>query len=74
MQCILYEKESSMKMYSLCKYNIVTNLMRVVTSKQELYPLKRIFFHKKHENQPPNQKVVLLVEPFFVTGSKLQLF
>jgi hypothetical protein len=30
--------------------------------------------HKKHENQPPNQKVVLPVAPFFVTGSKLQLF
>jgi hypothetical protein len=30
--------------------------------------------HKKYENQPPNQKVVLLVAPFFVTGSKLQLF
>jgi hypothetical protein len=30
--------------------------------------------HKKHENQPPNQKVVLPVAPFFVIGSKLQLF
>jgi hypothetical protein len=30
--------------------------------------------HKKHENQPPNQKVVLPVAPFFVTESKLQLF
>jgi hypothetical protein len=30
--------------------------------------------HKKHENQPPNQKVVLSVASVLVTGSKLQLF
>jgi hypothetical protein len=30
--------------------------------------------HKKHENQPPNQKVVLPVAPFFLTGLKLQHF
>jgi hypothetical protein len=30
--------------------------------------------HKKHENQPPNQKVVLPIAPFFVNESKLQLF
>jgi hypothetical protein len=29
------------------------------------YVLEPIFLHKKHENQPQNQKVVLLVAPFF---------
>jgi hypothetical protein len=48
--------------------------MRTVTSKRELWPKKPIFLHKKHENQPPNQKVVLPVAPFFQTGSKLQHF
>jgi hypothetical protein len=45
--------------------NIVTDLMRTVTSKRELWPKKPIFLHKKHQNQPPNQKVVLPVAPFF---------
>jgi hypothetical protein len=45
-----------------------------MTSKRELWPLKPICLHKKDENQPPNQKVVLPVAPFFVIGSKLQLF
>jgi hypothetical protein len=55
-------------------FNKFIDLTRTVTSKRELYPLKPIFLHKKHENQPPNQKVVLLVAPFFLTESKLQHF
>ena len=54
--------------------NIVTNLMRNVTSKRELWPKKPIFLHKKHENQPPNQKVVLPTSPFFQTGSNYNIF
>jgi hypothetical protein len=30
--------------------------------------------HKKHKKQPPNQKVVPPVAPFFLTRSKLQHF
>jgi hypothetical protein len=32
-----------------------------------------IFLHQKHQNQPLNKKVVLLVAPFFL-GLKLQHF
>ena len=69
--------EASMSQYYLLytvELNIVTNLMRTVTSKRELWPKKPIFLHKKHENQLPNKKVVLPVAPFFQTGSKLQHF
>ena len=59
---------------NLTPNNKFTDLTRIVTSKQELYPLKLIFLHKKHENRPPNQKVVLPVAPFFQIGSKLQHF
>jgi hypothetical protein len=33
-----------------------------------------IFAKKKNENQPPNQKVVLSIAPFFLTRLKLQHF
>jgi hypothetical protein len=46
--------------------------MTNVALKQKNYPLKLIFLHKKHEKKLPNQKVVLLVAPFFLMGSKLQ--
>ena len=45
--------------------NKVTNLTRTMTSKGKLWPIKPILLHKKHENQPPNQKVVLPIAPFF---------
>jgi hypothetical protein len=47
------------------RLNKFTDLMRNVTSKQELWPKKPIFLHKKHQNQSSNQKVVLPVAPFF---------
>jgi hypothetical protein len=59
---------------TILQINIVTNLMRIVTSKRELWPKNPIFLHKKHQNQPPNQKVVLLVTPFFSNRVKITTF
>jgi hypothetical protein len=49
--------------------------MRTVTSKRELWPKKPTFLHKKHENQPPNEKVVLPIGiTIFSNRVKLQHF
>jgi len=54
--------------------NKFIELTRNVTSKRELWPKKPLFLQKQHEKQPPKKKVVILVAPFFQTGSKLQHF
>jgi hypothetical protein len=60
--------------YNQTNWNKVINLMRIVTSKRELWSKTSIFLHKKHQNKPPNQKVVLLVAPFFKRGQNYNIF
>jgi hypothetical protein len=57
-----------------CIMNKVTNLMRTMTSKRELWPKKSYFIQKKHENQPPNQKVVLQGSTIFSNEIKITTF
>jgi hypothetical protein len=46
--------------------NIVTNFMRIVTSKQGHSHKKMIFSSKKQQNQHPNKKMALAVALFFM--------
>ena len=55
-------------------HNIVTNLMRTVTSKRELWPKKPIFLHKKTSKSTPKSKSGATDSTIFLNGVKITTF